>query len=535
MFQELNATLGGILSYSSRTWPDRVALREGDREVTYLDLESRVNEVVQGLRAAGVRRGDHVAYLLSVSQHWVEVVFALARVGAVAVPLNLTWTARELNEGLALTDSTFLIVGPDHRDTSLVDLADEARSLPIDRGEGGLGLSRVHTVLAPHDVGSRPWIGRIGQFETSRDVDKDATTPVSPDELAMLLLSSGSTAFPKAVMHTHRSAIAGVVSYSDGLEISPTDVFVHTTPSYHVGGLITAIGPLMRGGSVRLLDWFDPERTMRFIEHDRATLIWGFETHYNNMRNHKAWGSFDLSSISRTMVAANPVAAAVVHGMGFEHIGSLYGSTEYMGSQSYFPYRDRRDVERMLTTNGRPLTGEIRIIDPDQGHCVEPGELGEICVRGPALFAGYYGLPDATAQAMDDDGFFHSGDVGFLDQDGYLSFRGRYKEMVKSGGENVSASEVEQFLVGEIDEVERAVVIGVPDRRWGEAVVAVVETNQPAVSADAIRDACRGKLAGYKIPKEIVFVNADDWIVTATGKLDRRHVQTLAQSVLDQR
>lgn len=528
MFQELNRPMPAALDYSVATWAERIALREDADAITYSELGARIDRAAHALATSGVRRGDHVAYLMGVGQDWVEVFFAVLKLGGVVVPLNLTWTSDELITGLALTDASFLVVGSDHRGNSLLDIVEQARGK--DAGPSGSPVPNVPGLRQVITVGDRR--GRYAWTVPLRSGEGVVAYPaLHADDRAMLLLSSGSTSFPKPVIHSHRSLLTGIVSYADGLEISSADTFVHTTPSYHVGGIVTMVGPLLRGGTVRLTDWFEPERTMRLIEADRATLLWGFETHYAAMQQDPSYGNYDLSSISRTMVAANPAAAQKVKAMGFAHVGSLYGSTEYVGSQSFFPFRDRFDSERMITSHGRPLTGEIKIVNPETRALASALEAGEICVRGPALFAGYYNMPEETAACIDSDGFFHSGDMGYVDADGYVYYRGRYKEVIKSGGENVSAAEVEQFLVSSVPGARRVVVVGVPDERWGEAVVAVIEGDDQ-LDPEQVRDMCRDKLAGYKIPKRIVFVDGTDWRITPTGKLDRGHVRDLALSAL---
>jgi fatty-acyl-CoA synthase len=185
----------------------------------------------------------------------------------------------------------------------------------------------------------------------------------------------------------------------------------------------------------------------------------------------------------------------------------------------------------MLKSNGRATSGELRITDPTTGAVLGPNEPGEICVKGPSLFSGYYKRPDETAKCMDLDGFFHSGDRGYLDEKGYLYYQGRFKEMIKSGGENVSINEVEEFLTSQVPGIRRVAVCATPHPKWGEAVTAVVVPD-PGVTEESIREACRGELAPYKIPKRIIFVAEDDWSVTPTGKINRQVMRTTALSAL---
>jgi len=513
MFQEWrNQTLPQLLAYGAETWPDRIAVSSATEKISYQDLFGRVQRTRLTLKDLGVKRGDHIAYLMTSSPCWIEVLFAVADLGAVLVPLNLTWTAEEVVQGLALTDSDFLLVSGQYKGEQL---SSRIPALLNKLAESGGRLK--NTLVADHNT-----VIALDAAGAGCSAAEDSNVSPRPDDVVMMILTSGSTSFPKPALHTHESILCGAAHYADGLEVTVEDVFLHMMPNYHVGSIATALLTLMRGARLELLEFFEPAETLRRIEESAATLIWGFDTHFLMMRDDPGYQPAMLSSLQRTMVAANPATFEQIRAMGIQHIGSLYGSTEYMGSQTFFPFRDRADVKRMRSSNGRATSGEIRIALP-AGGWASAGEMGEICVRGPALFKGYYKLPKESSECMDAEGFFHSGDLGFLDSDGYLYYRGRIKEMVKSGGENVSALEVETFLLSEVPGVKRAMICGTPHPKWGEAVTALLEL-APGVSYSEkdIQDACRGKLAGYKIPKRVVLVPHEEWPITPTGKLNRR-------------
>lgn len=542
MFQEWRGqTFPRILEYSAKNWPDNVAVRSGDEAITFTELQSRVQNVALALHQLGVRHGDHVAYMMSVSTRWVEVFFGALSLGAKLVPLNLTWVGSEIPQGLKLTDAKFLLIGAEHRGENLVNKFTDA--LPelsgFAAGECAFSDLPLKSVMVTGAGDSVPSFAY--DFDALVDEAKggqwpprqDYTAP-SPDDDGLLLLTSGTTSFPKPVIHTHQSMLCGICNYADGLEANDQDTFLHTTPNYHVGGIISMCIPIIRGGTSRLLHWFDPEEAMRLIESDPVTLFWGFDTHFAMMRNDPSYGKYKLSSITRTMSGSNPATFDAIYDMGFKHVGSLYGTSESMGGSSYFPYRDRFDFERMKHSNGRPTSGDVRIISQDTGKEVPVGEPGEICVNGPNLFKGYYNLPEETAKCMDENGFFHTGDYGWVDEDGYVYYRGRSKEIIKTGGENVSMLEVEMFLQSEIPGVRKAVICGTPDPKWGEAITALLETEPDAeLTEEKVRESCRGKLAGYKIPKRVFFVDGDTWKITPTGKLDRFAVRDTALALLD--
>lgn len=540
MFQEWRGqTFPRMLEYSARNWPENIAVRSGDEAITFAELQRRVRNVSLALHSLGVQPGDHVAYMMSVSTRWVEVFFAALSLGAKLVPLNLTWVGHEIPQGLKLTDAKFLLIGAEHRGENLVAKFTDA--LPelsrFEPGKCAFPELPLETVIVTGEGASVPSFAfhfeRLVQEVSGEPWPPQAYTAPSPDDDALLLLTSGTTSFPKPVIHTHESMLCGICNYADGLEAMQSDTFLHTTPNYHVGGIISMCIPIMRGGTSRLLPWFDPEEAMRLIESDPVSLFWGFDTHFAMMRNHPSYGKYTLSSIRRTMSGSNPATFDAIYAMGFEHVGSLYGTSESMGGSTYFPYRDRFDFERMKQSNGRPTSGEVRIVSQETGKEVPVGEPGEICVNGPSLFKGYYNMPEETARAFDADGFFHTGDYGWVDADGYLYYRGRYKEIIKTGGENVSMLEVEMFLTSEIPGVRRAVICGIPDEKWGEAITALIEADPVAgLTEETVREACRGRLAGYKIPKRVFFVGNETWKITPTGKLNRHSVRDTALALI---
>lgn len=525
MYQEWRGqTLPGILEYAARNWTRKTAVLDRETSISYGELAQRVARARNALRRAGVVFGSHVGYLMSANSRWLEVFFAALQLGAKVVPLNLTWTSLELARGIRLTDTEFLVFSPEHRGDSLIERVERLVS-----GEAPPTLRKLVVTHGQARTGLCESLENLLEDAGDDDESADESPAPRPDDIAMLLLTSGSTSFPKPAIHTHETILCGAASYADGLEACEDDTFLHCTPNYHVGGISTACLALMRGATLRVMEWFDPREAMRHIESDRISLMWGFDVHFMLMKRDPSYGQYDLSSITRTMAGVNPATFDEVRGMGFGHIGSLYGSTEYMGSQTFFPYRDRFDLDRMKESNGRATSGEIRIVDPEHGEWLPTGQLGEICVRGPALFKGYYSLPDDTKRCIDAEGFFHSGDLGFLDDDGYLYFRGRIKDMVKTGGENVAALEVEIFLMSEIPGVVRAVVCGTPHEKWVEAVTALLELAPGvAYTPDEIQERCRGRIAGYKIPKRVIFVRNSDWKITPTGKLDRKAAMEVA-------
>jgi fatty-acyl-CoA synthase len=526
-----------VLDYTCASHTDDEALVCGDKRLSYRDFQLRIFKLAQGLRTLGVRRGTRVAHIMDNSPEWALVFLALARLGAITIPLNLTWVGREIVQSLDLTDAEILVTVDEFRGRDYIGLL--TASLPaLASGQSGElelpelpHLKRVVTVSrAGRRFGFADDYAAVMACGTGYSAAEwlSRGKEVAPDDECLYLPTSGSTGFPKPVVHTNASFLANCSNYADAIEFTAADRLLNYGPTYHVSGLLLLIMPLIRGGAVHQMNWFEPEPAMALIEREKITAIWGFDAHYLAMRRHPRFGRYDLASLRCTMIGSSPGSYEEIKSIGLPHHGNIYGCSEYLAD--FLPYRDRFDEERARSSNGRPMDGvEQKITDPATGRRLAVRELGEICVKGPGLFKGYYKMPDLTAAVMDAEGYFHTGDYGWVDEHGYLYYRGRLKDTVKSGGENVSAREVELFLESETPWVSMAAIFGIPDPTWGEAVTAMVELRPGAeVSEAGLREYCRGRLANYKIPKRVLMVEHGDWVITPTGKLDKTAMRDLA-------
>ncbi|MBM6547287.1 acyl--CoA ligase [Janibacter sp. YIM B02568] len=544
MYQEaLGQTVNRAFDYTCDEGGDREALvyhgPDMEERLSYFQLRRRVAALADGLQQAGVRKGDRVAFLLGVTTEWVTVFYAAMRLGAIAVPLNLVWTIREIEEGLSLTEANVLIATDSFRGRNyLHELQEHLPGLNASKpGELSIEtLPHLRSVIAESRSGQRyAFAGDLGDIARSGENYSAEgfaalSAEVRPDDFSIMLLTSGTTSFPKPVLHTHQSLMVGVAGYADGIEAESADKMLIVAPNYHVAGYLTLLMPHLRGATVHLMEFYDVGLALKVVERERISMMFGFDVHYLMMNRHPHFAMHDISSLTKTMIGSSPGSYDEIKSMGIIHHGNIYGSSEYVASQAYLPYRDRHDESVMRLSHGRPMLGtDLVIKDPATNRVLEPDQPGEICFKGPALFSGYYNMPEETAKSFDTDGYFHSGDYGWVDQRGYVYYRGRFKETIKSGGENVSAQEVELFLQMELPWILKAMVVAVPDPKWGEAVTAVVQL-KPEVDVDeeGIREACRGKLAGYKIPKQVIFVSDEDWVATPTGKFDRGAMTSLA-------
>jgi fatty-acyl-CoA synthase len=532
-FEWKDLTINNSIEYACKSWGEREALVYGDQRITYQQLQREVFELTNALKSLGITKGTRVAYLLSDIPEWVYFFYAILNIGAIVVPLNLTWVGREIEQGLILTDADILVTIDEFRGKDFISILKKQFPELQDAKKDKLKIEKLpllKKIITLSKAGRKYDFSYDSHEVKDSGSDYDAqeilsmSNEVKPDDVCAYMLTSGSTGFPKPVIHTQNTMLFAVANMADCHDIRTTDKLLHFAPTYHVAGTGIFLLSHLRGSAMHQADYFEPEWAMRIIEKEKITVMWGFDVHYLMMIRHPRYGVYDLKSLDRVLIGNSPGTYDEIKTMGIPHHGNIYGTSEDSGCQSHFPYRDRFDEYRKKYSNGRPLSfNEIKIVDPETGVELGPNEMGEICSKGPGLFKGFYNMPKETAEAMDEDGFYHTGDYGWLDEKGYVYYRGRIKDTVKTGGENVSAREVEIVLEAETPWVNTAIVFGVPDPKWGEAVVAMVELKpESSVEEDELKTFCKDIMAGYKIPKKFIFVKAEEWIVTPTGKFDKK-------------
>lgn len=538
-----NQTIPDVAREAARKWPDKVAIRFQGQDITYADQYHRACCIAKGLHSLGIRKGDHVATLIGGCPEWFYVSYAIALIGAVIVPINVTFRQRELEHVLQCSDAKTLITMDQFRNVNYLDLFIDLIPEILDSKPGFLTSSRfprLETVVSI-DAGDRRSPGcfslqdlmHAGQAYQQEEVDHWHRC-ISPEDTSYILFTSGSTAFPKPAMRSHGSNV-GIAHhvYSASFRLGPDDAVLGLSPFYHVGGCIyTTLGTALAGARLVLMPFFEAGEALRLIQQENVTCLGGFDTHYRAMSKHASFADMDVGSVTKVSLACGPEWYDRVRELGFGSISVShhYGFTE--GTSVVMPPEETDEWVRK-NSNGRPFPGtEVIIVNAQTGALCGPDEPGEICVRGWTLFQGYYKMPMETAKSIDKKGFFHSGDYGWKDAAGNIYYRGRYKQMIKTGGENVSEREVEMFLE-QHPLIENIQIVGVPDEQWGEAVTAIVEPrNGKDFSVEQIKDFCKGQISGYKIPKRVLLVNHTDWPITMTGKYDKPALRKLAMERL---
>jgi fatty-acyl-CoA synthase len=381
--------------------------------------------------------------------------------------------------------------------------------------------------------GTRDWADVMaGADEVSPDQLERRQRAVDPDDTALLMYTSGTTGFPKGVMHNHRIQRT-LIDGANRMGMTPGDVILMYLPLFHCFGLYEGpILSLVSGARMVLTHRFDPGEVLKLIERERATVLNGFDTHFFDLTSHPYCAVTDLTSLRTALFAAGMASSEPVARRTQKALCptiTAWGMTE-VGVGATRSFLDSPEDDRCLAS-GHPLPGyEFKVIDPETGATLPPDTPGELCVRGYALMQGYYQKPEETARAIDAEGWFHTGDVATIRDDERVRFYGRYKDMLKVGGENVDPMEVEAFLLGH-PAVNRVQVIGVPDRRLSEVACAcVVLEDGASLTLDEVDAYCRGRLAGFKIPRHLLLMEA--YPMTSSGKVQKYLLRKIAQAQL---
>jgi fatty-acyl-CoA synthase len=521
-------TIWGMLRQIAQQYPDQRAIVFQGQKVTYRELYDRSLSLAANLARWGVKKGDHVGTCLPIGCEWIYLKYALNALGAVIVPINLFFREKEFQFLLSQSDLRYLITVDQYQDNQYLEMVP-----PVQKN--GTGYHRLKDIFVMGSGGTEKGfisfekLMRHAPHSEKLEIEKSSDT-IEPGDVAYLLYTSGSTAFPKGALRSNYSLL-GIAYYlmSYSCRIDSSDRILSYLPFYHIGGCIyMVLGSHLAGAELHLLETFDARSALKMIQKEKITFISGFDTHFNRLLSEMQTGSYEVHSAKKVLLATGPDWYDRIRDAGFgsEILVHHYGFTEGTGV-AVRP--GETDYQIRKYSNGKPFPGvEVRIRHPETGDSLLPNQPGEICLKGWTLFNGYYKMPEETKRVMDADGFFHTGDYGWLDEKGNLYFRGRYKMMVKSGGENVSQREVE-IAIEENTDVRNVQVIGLPDPLWGEAVTAIIEMH-PGRAGDPqkIIDFCRKRLAKFKVPKKILFVNSEEWPITMTGKIDKFKLKEIA-------
>ena len=504
----LDETIGANLERTVANFPDREALVEvaSGRRWTWREFATAVDEVARGLVAYGVGKGDRVGIWAPNCAEWTISQFAAAKVGAILVNINPAYRTHEFAYVANQSGIRLLLAASRFKTSDYRDMVDQTR-------DECPALERVVY------VDTSDWADLIA---AGRDV-ADLPTTLEPDEPINIQYTSGTTGFPKGATLSHRNILNNGHFVTELIRFTEIDRLCIPVPFYHCFGMVMAnLGCVTHGATMVIpAPAFDPAATLRAVQTERCTAVYGVPTMFIAMQNHEAFASFDLSSL-RTGIMAGAlcpveVMKRCVNDMNMAEVSIAYGMTET--SPVSCQTRTDDDLERRTETIGRAAPHvEIKIVDPATGETVPRGEPGEFCTRGYSVMIGYWNDDERTAEAVDADGWMHTGDLAVMREDGYCNIVGRIKDMVIRGGENIYPREIEEFLYTHPG-IEDVQVIGVPDEKYGEELCAWIKMKAGAAPLDAaaVRAFTEGRLAHYKIPRYVMIVDA--FPMTVTGKI----------------
>jgi len=491
-----NHGLGAWMTKRRLKSPDKSALIHGDGEkVTYRQLADGTDRVSALLWNRGIRKGDRVAFLGENSPDFLQVLFGAAQIGAVFVPVNTRLAPPEIAHVLTDSGARVLIHDPEFAIRVTDGVAAARIAHVIETGNGEDALTRLLT-------------------EASRGhTDADVTL----DDPAAILYTSGTTGKSKGAVLTHQNLTWVALNCLVDYDVVSTDVALMISPLFHAASLgMGALPVILKGATIVLEKGFEPGRALELIERYGVTMLSGVPTTYQLLADHPQWAKTDLGTLKKLTCGGSAVPTRVLN--AYEERGLSfsqgYGMTETSpGATSLAPDMTRAKQGSV----GLPhFFTDVRVTD-EHGVMVPRGTVGEIEITGPNVFPGYLNLPDSTAAAFSSDGWFRSGDMGYLDSDGYLFIADRLKDMIISGGENIYPAEIEN-LINDIDGVTGVAVIGVPDATWGEVPWAILTVRAEAsITLDDVRARLDGRIARYKLPKNVVII--DELPRTASGKV----------------
>lgn len=536
-------TLGGLLAEVAATHGDReaVAFHDGDRVVrwTYADLRDESRALARALVASGMTKGTRVALLMGNRPEWVAAAFGVTLAGGVVVPINTYFEPPELEYVLRHSDAAVLLAQErllsHHYLDDLLALCPEigeaspgtlrSQALPYLRLVVCRGIAEARGAVVPWDE----WrTGGEGVSDAALDA---CASEVTPSDDAVVIYTSGTTARPKGVVHTHRPPALQSWRFARELGLDATDRVWSAFPFFWTAGFSMVMGAtLCAGGCLVLQECFDAGEALALLEAERVTAPHAWPHQLADLEDHPDWGKRDLSSLRRVEAFTSFGRHPCVNVGDEWSPRAAYGLSETFTIVSSWPATSR--PEEREGHQGRILPGNaVRILDPATGEPQAVGGHGKIVVKGPTLMRGYLKAPPEVV--FDDDGFFHTGDAGFVDEAGRLHWTGRSSDLIKTGGANVSPVEIEEALLAHPG-IKAAMALGVPDERFGEVVVVCAVAHAGADIDEAnVQDFLRGEIASYKIPRRVLFFADDELSLTGNQKIRADALRTLALDRLE--
>ena len=494
--------------------PDREALvvRHQGVRWSYTELDAEIDRLARALLASGLAVGDRVALWAPNRYEWVLAQYATARIGVIMVCINPAYRTHELEFALNQSGSVMLLAAPEFKTSNYRQMwADVAEKCP-----------EIREAIFFDDP---TWDALLERAErvTSDEVKERSESLVNTDPIN-IQYTSGTTGLPKGATLTHRNILNNGYFVGEGCGYTEHDRVCIPVPFYHCFGMVMGNLGCTSHGSTMVIpnDAFEPVSVLEAVQDEKCTSLYGVPTMFIAELGVPEFESYDLSSLRTGIMAGSPcpveVMKQVIERMNMDEVTIAYGMTETSPVSTQTGADD--SIDQRVGSVGRVHPHvEIRVADPETGETVARGESGEFQTRGYSVMEGYWNEEEKTAQAIDAEGWMHTGDLAVMDVDGYVNITGRIKDLIIRGGENISPREIEEFLYGHPDIID-VQVVGVPDEKFGEEVCAFIQARDGAsVDTDAVREFCQGKIAHYKVPRYVLSI--EDFPMTVTGKIQK--------------
>jgi len=533
-FSEIKQTMGGLLEEIAKKYPENDALVYPFRNLrlTYKELDKETDKLAKGLIKLGVKKGDHIAVWAHNIPEWVLLLYATAKIGAVLVTVNTLYRSIELSYILKQSDAKMLFLVEGFKMQNYVETVYDV--LPELKESNGkeLNFEEYPYLKRVVFIGDRKHSGMFDYYnlyKIGEDISdtqlKAKKNECSYHDVINMQYTSGTTGFPKGVMLTHHNLLNNAYAIGQCMRFTDKDRLCIPVPFFHCFGLVLSILVCQTHGAAMIpVESFNPLEVLKSVEKEKCTALHGVPTMFISELQLLEKENFDLSHLRTGIMAGSTcpieVMRKVIDKMNMTDITIVYGQTE--SSPGITQTRVDDDIDVRVSTVGRELPGiEAKILDPETGKECEPGIQGEMCARGYNVMKGYYKMPEATAKAIDSEGWLHTGDLAVKTEEGNYVITGRIKDMIIRGGENIYPREIEEFLYTHTA-VEDVQVVGVPDKKYGEEIMAYVkiyEGYEKELHEKDIIEYCKEQIADYKVPRYVEFVN--EYPMTASGKIQK--------------
>jgi Acyl-CoA synthetases (AMP-forming)/AMP-acid ligases II len=537
-------TLGDWLEHWAKETPDKEYIVYSDRDLrfTWGEFNARVDHMAKGLLAIGVENGQHVGLWATNVPDWLTFLYACAKIGAVCVTVNTSYKQHELEYLVKDSDMHTLCIIDGTFESDYVQMTYEMLPELKNCQRGHLKSEKFPHMRNVIYIGQEKHRGMYNTSEVlllgstvSDDVLDKAKSQVGCHDVVNMQYTSGTTGFPKGVMLSHHNIANNGLLTGEHMKFTQDDKLCTCVPLFHCFGVVLAtMNCLTHGCTQVMIEKFDPLLTLASIHKERCTALYGVPTMFIAELNHPMFDMFDLTCLRTGIMAGSVCPSDLMRRVNekmYIDVTSVYGLTETSPGMTHSRVDDPPEVR--YNTVGRTFEfTEVKVLDPETHEECPQGTPGEMCSRGYNVMKGYYNNPKATAEAIDKNGFLHSGDLGVMDENGNFTITGRIKDMIIRGGENIYPKEIEEFLY-KMEGIKDAQVAGVPSEKYGEEVgVFIILHDGVKMDPEDIKDFCRGQIARYKIPKYVFFL--DDFPMTGSGKIQKFKLREMSLELAKQ-